>query len=429
MNREINQEFPPIGENIEKAEGNAPYISPTPGEFPIVACSPFAKEKLKNDASKLTVADIQEVVDCGFKAGMETTSRAQLNNILSVIASSLIPGTFKYIAGNWRLKDSNYKQFVNQYKNSSVIGGWNYLDEPLWGEFDEVAEQYNKLREADPNHLVYINLLGGTDVVPYSVYINDFQKEVKPGLWSYDLYPIRINSAEVVSVMYKIFYRDLHLMSAMANKTQRPFWAYVQSMDYKKNSVPQCPAPKEEYMRYEAFSALAFGAQGIVYWAYAQDYNTTENTFLTALVDLNGKKTQYWYYAQTVNREIRKFSSVFYGCQLMKYAHTGDLGKDAWDVVPPVSIADFGPVERASAIAPDKGAIFTWLRNNNTDYLVIVNHSPLESSRIDIQFSAAYNTYNLTNCNKADFSDAQKQLTLPFTMVLQPGQYRIYKFS
>lgn len=412
---------------------NTPYLSPTPGEFPIVASSPFAMSVLKN-ISTLTAFEINDLVLCGFNVGMELTDDMILDRILTVCTSKYIEGTFKYMPSNPSLSDNKYKQFLDKYKNNPFIGGWKYKDEPMFGTLMDVWEQYERIQGVDPTHLIYINLMGIKDKeVPssmtYADYLDYFQDMFKPGLWSYDVYPITVHSNGELSVKFRVFYEDLQLFSKMANKTKRPFWAYVQSMAFLTPSLSGCPAPKEEYMRYEAFSALAFGAQGIVYWTYAQrnDPPNGAETYSTALLDREGNKTKYWYYAQNVNKEIRKFSPVFYGSQLLKYAHTGNLGVDGDGIIiPPVSIANFGPV--VGATSSDKGALFTLLKNEEEEYLVIVNHTPLESSIIDIQFSSKYYVYDLTNCKENDFSDARRISNIPFSLMLQPGAYRIYTF-
>ena len=70
-----------------------------------------------------------------------------------------------------------------------------------------------------------------------------------------------------------------------------------------KASWIECPPAKEEYLRFEAFSALGYGAQGIVYWTLGQRKSSPHETYTTALINLKGEKTAAWYVAKKVNLE------------------------------------------------------------------------------------------------------------------------------
>lgn len=416
-------------------EKNAPYQSPTPGEFPIIAESPFAMDLIKNP-SQMKISAVDEIIDCGFNVGMELVNDETLNRILLLLSESA--KTFKFMPASSHLHDERYVSYLAKYKNNTGIGGWNFKDEPNFNELDALYEQYKKIRNVDPSHLVFINLLGGaseagTNNLEFADYLNYFQNKFAPGLWSYDIYPVRIDKNDALSIQYRQFYRDFQAVSKISKETKRPFWAFVQSMAFRNSSNYGCPAPKEEYMRYEAFTALAYGAQGIIYWTYAQRRNPSSGveTYSTALIDINGNKTEYWNYAKNVNSEIKKFATIFLGCSLVKYAHIGDLGRDLWDLIPPTSIANFGPIFRASSA--DKGAVFTIVHNEEVDYVtpdfvVMVNHSPLESSVIDLSFLSNYEVMDLTDCKESDFSDAIRVVSGK-GYVLPAGAYRIFAFS
>lgn len=88
-------------------------------------------------------------------------------------------------------------------------------------------------------------------------------------------------------------------------------------------------------------------------------------------------RTKYWDYAYVVNWEIKKYTSVFLGCTLIKAQHFGA-------VYIAQTLVDFGPLSLADS--KDDGALITHIRNGNTNYIVIVNHSPLSTSRITLQF-------------------------------------------
>ena len=115
---------------------------------------------------------------------------------------------------------------------------------------------------------------------------------------------------------------------------------------------------KESYLRYEAFTALAYGAQGIVYWTYGQRIPTPQEDYQSALVNLNGKKTATWYAAKKVNAEIRKFNNIFYGCEMKMVRHTGDkiyAGTQALS-------GEIGPFK--SLASGGAGVVVSYIENN-----------------------------------------------------------------
>ena len=126
----------------------------------------------------------------------------------------------------------------------------------------------------------------------------------------------------------KQFYEDLEASSRIASLTHRPFWAYCMSMShqlsYDETSGEGVLYPEATLgsLRFEAFSALAYGAQGIIYWTYCQIYN--DAIHYSALINQQGEKSESWYYAKQVNGEIKALTDVFLGCTLMRVRHTGN---------------------------------------------------------------------------------------------------------
>ena len=94
----------------------------------------------------------------------------------------------------------------------------------------------------------------------------------------------------------------------MSKENAIPFWAYCQSTNIRFITIADSmghytytehPEAKKEYLRYEAFNALALGAKAITYWRYSyrEDGNhpdtvgTTYEHYISSLTDKNGKPT------------------------------------------------------------------------------------------------------------------------------------------
>lgn len=171
------------------------------------------------------------------------------------------------------------------------------------GSFYCLSNRYQLIQKYLPSsNVISLNLVGAPAVEytgdstedSYTKYLNAYAEIAgsgkKPYLWSYDLYPIREKNALLngqygvvadngtLTVSYERFYKDLEIFNARARANSGVFWAYVQSMVYKLSSN-YYPKALAAYLRFEIFSALALGAQGIVYWTYHQQHTRQMNYF------------------------------------------------------------------------------------------------------------------------------------------------------
>lgn len=114
----------------------------------------------------------------------------------------------------------------------------------------------------------------------YYPYLENLQTLYKPFIWSYDFYPILsklVNNSPTneLDIKYNSFYKYLKFFSRISRKYNSKFWAYAMCMEHyqlkdndKINIEHYRPAPSKGELRFEIFNALAFGAQGIVYYQF-----------------------------------------------------------------------------------------------------------------------------------------------------------------
>lgn len=457
-NKFYSNEPPPESKNMEatnaySSEENAPYISPTPGEIPIIGFNPFTEFRniVGNDGlPQVTKSALEEMKDCGFNAAIALISK--YSTVAEPEVDFFEDTGIGLIASYSRLTlnsaDGKDIACINLLKNKPGLVGWYFKDEPLYEEFESLSETYKKLLKLDPKHMFLITLVGGpvqkfmnpyfydTDIEKdstgnqiYEEFLNKYQDLFKPPVFSYDLYPVRTDNNGDLYLYTDRFYSDFEIFSRMAKKTGRPFWAFCQSEAYHvKDSLAGCPAPKEEYLRYEAFSALAYGAQGIQYWTYGQNQDNETETYLTALVgklpDGSIGKTEYWYYARTVNAEIKKFTSVFLGCELISAVLISSSERDA------ITLPAWGPFTSIQAVSG--GALVTVIKNGNMNYAVIVNSSPLDSAKLLVEFAQNIGI-NIWTPTTPSFDIMNGLLydapTMKTRIPLNPGEYAIIPFA
>lgn len=338
----------------ENGNGQHEYISPVDAdEFPIIASTGFYSTEDSTGTYSFNL-DFDRVRKCGFNVVIAGMYFKAVGN--AFIADLADKAGLKIQAGNtWYYRsDGEVKQFVFGCSPFDAVSVWLYKDEPVESQFDELAGPYKTLYKVDSEsegkerRMVDTNLLPGFEETTLKglfegktieetqfvkSYINPFEEMFMPGVWSYDAYPITENAWGINMWVhaYRGFYGNLIFFACRTydhfingNKYNgRPFWAYVESLSAKKLNAdnvlaPRFPKAKEVFMRYEAFTALAFGAQGIVYWTYGDRESNGAEVYYGALIDKDGNPTDAWYAAQKVNREIHALKDVFLGCKLVE---------------------------------------------------------------------------------------------------------------
>lgn len=430
-----------------QADVNYKYISPSPGRLPIIAHG--ARPSMKDANGKevpytMNQKDFDNLKDCGFNVFHLSARDDTLFNILGRLKD--VEGlSILYYTDDFKRGDAHTKGYIQglyarmKKRNMplSLIGGWFLKDEPKYIEINEYSQYYKTLAEGNPTRMPIINLIGsamqdnvgtipGKDgkpiTRPYDQFIDIIQDEFKPAVWSYDLYPIELKKDGSINVKYNGFYEDLIFFSYISKKTKRPFWAYCQSMSLiNHKSFIHLPPPTEEYLRFEAINALAFGAQGIVYWTYAPRANTDTETYLSALIDANGNPNKYWQYARTVNQEIRRYESVFLNADLQSYYFYGTsyYGNTTYLKYP--SSSDPVQIESFSG----RGLLVTYIKNNGKDYVIVVSQDPLNSQNVRVKLNET--DYVITPIRTRP-NQTGGTLGQP-CRVFAPSQYEIYRFE
>lgn len=370
---------------------NREYATPTPGEITIAASTPIPP------SLPFTEQAFRTVSDCGFNLAFQYADPKDFDRIFESVKDI----DLNIMLSNPEIRSSRCENFINEFDDEvPQFVGWKFADEPKYKDLHSLRECYEIIERKSPDKWLYINLVGGNypefsgKSPDYRSYLDTIERYFSPKIWSYDVYPITVKNNKTI-VEYEPFYTDFELFSHMSKQTGRPFWAYCQSMSFKTNRI-ESPVATVPYLRFEAFSALAYGAQGIVYWTYGQRKDTSTEQYLSALVNLDGKKTPAWYAARQVNNEIKVLNDVFYHSRLIDCKHTGDvLYKDTRKLT-----GEFGPLKHMTS--GNKGVLVSHLRTKGNDYLIIVNHDPFNKQTVRLSFKDNFNVEELSVVSSDD---------------------------
>lgn len=378
------------------------YRNPVSPEFPILAWYSILPD------SAQTRERYDELREAGFNISYSTfTGNKQIERALAAAEGSGV----KLIVGSAPLY-SDTRATVDLFRDNEVVAGWFLRDEPVAAGFEDLGKFRDRIYDADSSRLMYLNLLPvmvpaeelGT--VDYEDYVERFVERVRLPLISYDFYPIVRDDSTGQVYWREPHFENLEIVSRVARRHNMPFWAFCLSTAHHPY-----PVPSDSHMRFEAFTALAYGAQGIQYFTYWQPASKRWD-FHHAPIDETGKRTDVYYMVKNLNREIQALAPVFLGAEVDDVSFIGRVpkGTKALEVLP----EGFGTV---SVDGP--GVLVSQFHNGDKRYVMFVS--------LDIDHSQTL-AVDLPYATRQILPDGTTS-TAPQKNVLVPGGYYLVRYE
>lgn len=303
------------------------------------------------------------------------------------------------------------EKFVPQIKNHPALAGYlvGGFDEPQAGSFDDLAKQIKAVKALDPEHWCYTNLLptyGFKSVELYRDYVTSFLEKVPVKVLSFDHYPIFNDNG--VTKIRPDFYENLEIIRQFAQKAKLPFWAFALSTGHWGYPIATLP-----HLRFQVYSNLAYGAQGIQYFTY---WTLTHPgiDFNNGPLDKDGKRTVVYDRVKLLNHEIQALAGVFLGSKVIAVSHTGatiPTGTTHYQVKPPFrSLTTTGP-----------GAVVAELEKGQHRFLVVVNRDiekPMTLSLSPDKIVKIFSVFKDGTRSTADTNGAQYKI--------EPGDVKVF---
>ncbi len=384
------------------------YITPVSDEILIAISSLVPSGQTPSEK------DFNRAKDCGFNATFVKGNADDAATIIDDASESnlkllIVNNTAKF--ENYKSKDyipslDNLVKAYSQYKN---VVGYDLSDEPSWESLPDLKQRYdifeNVLKKNKSNQFLCINIVGVStrhysSKLTYPEYVNHIAEFFSPNQISMDFYPIlQFPGQKKIEVRYQQFYLDLAALASMREKYGIPFWSHCMTMEHSNNEGYYQPRPTEGYLRFEAYSALAYGAQGLIHWSYSQRPSNASETYLSAPINLKGEKTNVWNRVRNVNREIRAYNPVFFNAVPLKCVHTGDVASK-------IQHKGYTAADAAKEILPEvkitsqkDGVLISHLKNGRKRYIVMANQNPFKSQRINFSLPEGYKYKEYTSSN------------------------------
>jgi len=273
-----------------------------------------------------------------------------------------------------------------EYFDHPCFAGTYVTDEPGTDQYDELAKICNTYYKETGGKLPYINLLPmyanaaqlkygasaaaieyyDSDPELFKKYCDAFCEKFDVPYICTDIYPL--NWANGKRTTYKDYCESINVIAASAREHAKDFWCCIQTFAW----VPSKRTPTEAEFRWQSYCMLSFGCRGLLCWTYA-GYEPDFPSLLT----VDGRRTNAWYDAATVFKEIRQVSDAF-----VRYKNLGAFAHRCSDDTPYLKfskpVEHFATIQQIECDAPLLIGCFAAEGGAGTAFTV-VNMSELEA--------------------------------------------------
>lgn len=355
---------------------------------------------------------VKELAECGID--MVVNMRYDLTVLdlfskygIGAIVTGILPGWFGgngSNAGTMSVTNpmEKYDRAAASFVDHPAIWGIDTGDEPSALDFSYYGQIFERVSAGFEGKIPYLNIypsyavkgsntrqeideqLGTED---YSAYIKAFCENVASDYICFDYY---LYSADISGL-----YETLCVVSDACLRCDRQMWMVLQV-----NSHQEDVWLSTDQLRFQAYSAMAFGAEVLTWACY------TAGWWYNHVLDKQGNKTEQYEKLKTVNTEIHALSDEY-----MKYHHTAtyfvgdfteeELGKCDRSVTKELSTERF----KEFKVSPENKLIVGLRRYDNSESgnkelkEALMICSADQFSKCRISFQAAGNIRALGRCD------------------------------
>ncbi len=242
---------------------------------------------------------------------------------LGAVVSGIVPGWWGGDGANaGQLAERNplerYTEAAERFADHPAIWGIDVGDEPSALDFPYYGKVTALTRRLFPNQFTYLNLypnyasvaenserqtVNQLGTATYGEHIRRYCENVGLDYVCYDFYMYSLTSDRKSLYGVNRAYENLRAVADACRATGRSLWIVLQV-----NSNRQDEWINTDQLRFQAYSAMAFGAEMITWGCY------TAGWWYNEVLDAQGEKTQQYEKLKTVNAEMKAI-----GPEYMKY--------------------------------------------------------------------------------------------------------------
>ena len=202
------------------------------------------------------------------------------------------------------------RRLTSEYVEFDSFYGISYTDEPNSSEFEEIAMAYQRFKAVFPDKIFHVNMFPiyanstQTGEETYLDYINEYFRVTKMDYFCYDNYPL-IRGKGTQTVLTDNYLYNFYIVKEI-NKDV-PLWSIIQSMGFGNRKDPDSVAD----FRIQVNCALAMGCEAIHWFCYYSPLYGGSESFVPAIITLDGKKIEKYDYLKTVMEELHNLEKVY----------------------------------------------------------------------------------------------------------------------
>lgn len=273
-----------------------------------------------------------EVAEAGFNYAMlpcSGASPAQNKAILDACKKNKL----KFIPNDSRMLafapespafKTNLDAVISEYASHPALGGYFLADEPGPDAFPKLAAVNQYLLQRDPKRLPFVNLypnyapewaLGGT----YEQHVEKYLTTVKPRLLSFDHYGLIADGK-----LRPMYFENLEIIRRQGLKHNVPF-AFI----FQVTPHFSYRDPTEAEIRWQANTALVYGARALLYFTYWSPTNDPAFKTSVAIIDPKGNRSAHYEQAKRVNAAVKAWAPTLMKLTSTAVYHTSKVPQGA----------------------------------------------------------------------------------------------------
>lgn len=211
-------------------------------------------------------------------------------------------------------------EIVADYSDHPALFGYYLKDEPNYQAFEALGQIRAAFVQRDAEHLAYINLFPtyanvhqlGTPT--YTDHVEKFMQIVAPRVLSYDHYCLRPDGNNRPD-----YFENLAIIRDAALRHGADPWQIVLSTGH-----PGYRDPSEGEMRWQAYTSLAYGMKGLMYFTY-WSHPSREEDGMYAIVTSEGQPARLYPIIRDINAEVLALGGTLLGLTSTAVYHTGEI--------------------------------------------------------------------------------------------------------
>ena len=368
-----------------------------------------------------TAEAYKEVADANFNVAMPPCAAVSLDLNRKILDLCKLQGMTAIIADDRIMAKSpddkdfaaNLDAVIADYGSHPALYGYFLRDEPNAADFPRLGAVNQYLLKKDPKHLPYINLfpnyasqeqLGNPT---YEEHVKQYIEVVKPVLVSYDHYAL------VGDQEREIWWDNLETVRRQCLAHDLPFVVIILSLPHGGYRNPT-----EADLRWQAYTSLAYGAKGIMYFTYWTPSPQEEWKYDNAIVSYTGKRTEHYPMVKRLNAEMKSLGRVLVGLKSTGVFHTGKT---------PMSTTPHG--EGSLIATKDQDLVIgEFVGEKSSKYVMVVNRDLRKSRDVIFTVAKASKVIEiLKSGGQATVAEGEYAVDLPVRLRFEGGEGRLFK--